>query len=217
MAWYSGTMQTRPYDEKDGRRIWLARSECADLLAVVDDEPRRRIAFQLGLHGLRTDEIIEVEPRHVRELKGETSGYVLTIPDGKTGKREVPISDDLAQRVSYLKSAAQLRQDEAVIDVSTRSLRNWIRDAREELSERTESAVEAEAYGELGMHDLRRTWATSTYYALAFAGVPIAEQLVMSWGGWKQTQTGRETFRENYLGPVPDHITGQATKNLAMA
>lgn len=210
-------MQTRPYDEKDGRRIWLAQPECADLLAAVEDDPRRRIAFQMGLHGLRTDEIIQVESQHLRPLKGEVEGHVLTIPDGKTGKREVPISDDLAQRVSYLKSAAQLRQDEVVIDVSTRSLRNWIRDARGELAEQAESTMEADAYGELGMHDLRRTWATSTYYALAFTGVPIAEQLVMSWGGWKQTQTGRETFRQNYLGPVPDHITGQAAQNLAMA
>lgn len=29
----------------------------------------------------------------------------------------------------------------------------------------------------------------------------------MSWGGWTQTTTGRETFREDYLGPVPDRIT----------
>ena len=216
LAWYFGTMQTRPYDEKDGRRIWLARPECADLLAAVDDDPRRRIALQLGLHGLRTDEIIDVEPRHVRTLKDDAAGHVLTIPDGKTGKREVPVSDDLAQRVAYLKSAAQLRQDEPVIDVSTRTLRNWIRDAREGLAELTENRIEREAWSELGMHDLRRTWATSTYYALAFTGVPIAEQLVMSWGGWKQTQTGRETFRQNYLGPVPDHITGQATQSLPM-
>lgn len=171
----------------------------------------------MGLHGLRTDEIIQVEPRHLRPVKGEAKGHVLTIPNGKTGKREVPISDDLAHRMTYLKSAAQLRQDDAIINVSTRSLRNWIQDARGELAERTENTPEANAYEELGMHDLRRTGATSTYYALAFAGVPIAEQRVMSWGGWKQTQTGRETFRQNYLGPVPDHITGQATQSLARA
>lgn len=216
-GWYSGTMQTRPYDEKDGLRIWLAQSECQDLLDVVGDDPRRELALQLGMHGLRTNEIVDVEARHVRALAGDAEGHVLTIPDGKTGKREVPISEDIAQSVRWMKSGAQLRQDEPLIDVSTRTLRNWIRDAREKLAEQAENAAPADAYGELGMHDLRRTWATSTYYALAFAGVPIAEQLVMSWGGWKQTKTGRETFRENYLGPVPDHITGQATKNLAMA
>lgn len=29
------------------------------------------------------------------------------------------------------------------------------------------------------MHDLRRTWAGDTFYSLAFAGVPIAEELTM--------------------------------------
>lgn len=200
-----GTMQTRPYSVDDGRRIWLNREERATLLEAVDD-PRRRIALQLGLHGLRTDEIVAVEPGHVRELPSE--GQVLIIPDGKTGKRETPLSDDLAQRLSYLKSAAQLRQDDVVIDVSKRSIRNWIDAAREPLLD-----VEAEA-ASLGMHDLRRTWATDTYYSLALAGVPIAEQLTMSWGGWKQTSTGRETFRQNYLGPVPDHVTTEALQYL---
>lgn len=42
--------------------------------------------------------------------------------------------------------------------------------------------------------------ATDTYYSLAVARVPIAEQLVMSWRGCKQTVKGRDTFRTNYLG-----------------
>ena len=203
-------MQTRPYPEKDGLRIWLARSEQRALLEAVDDEPRRRIALQLALHGLRTDEVLQVEPGHIRELANGADGHVLIIPDGKTGKRETPVSDDLVERVKYLKSAARMHQDEAIVDVSKRSVRNWISDAREELLDVDERATA------LGMHDLRRTWATDAYYSLALAGVPIAEQLVMSWGGWKQTSTGRETFRENYLGPVPDHVTAQATDHLAL-
>lgn len=201
-------MQTRPYPEKDGLRIWLARSEQRALLDAVDDEPRRRIALQLALHGLRTDEVLQVEPRHFRELANGADGHVLIIPDGKTGKRETPVSDDLVERVRYLKSAARMNQDEAIVDVSKRSVRNWIGAAREALvDERAEL---------LGMHDLRRTWATDSYYSLALAGVPIAEQLVMSWGGWKQTTTGRETFRENYLGPVPDHVTAEALDHLPL-
>lgn len=148
---------------------------------------------------------------HFRDLEGG-DGSALIVPDGKTGKRELPASDDLVQRARMLKSAAQLRQDEPLIDVSTRSLRNWIRKAREEIAEESDS----DHWHQLGMHDLRRTWATDGYYSLAFNGVPIAEQLIMSWGGWKQTQTGRETFRENYLGPVPDHITEAALANLSL-
>lgn len=202
----SGTMQTRPYPEKAGLRIWLSRDEQHELLEAVEDDPRHRISLQLGLHGLRTDEIVGVTPRNVRELeRGDGSSLIVT--DGKTGKRELPISDDLAQRIHYLYQAdRELGIDDQVIDVSKRTIRNWIDGAR--------GAIERDDATALGMHDLRRTWATDSYYSLAFAGVPIAEQLVMSWGGWKQSETGRSTFRENYLGPVPDHIVAEAAEDL---
>lgn len=208
-------MQSRPYPEKDGRRIWLSRDESQRLLESVEDQPRRRIALQLGLHGLRTDEIVPadgfgVQPRHFRELGG--GGHILVVPDGKTGKREVPISEDLYTRVQYLKNAdSALTQRDPVIDKSKRTIRNWIQDVREIFVDGPEHAAHS-----LGMHDLRRTWATDSYYSLAFAGVPIAEQLIMSWGGWKQTTTGRETFRQNYLGPVPDHVTARAMEDLPL-
>lgn len=210
-------MQTRPYPGQPGRRIWLSRSEQRRLLDAVDDYPKRRIALQLALHGLRTDEIVAtdnsagVRYQDFRVLSNGDEGYVLVIEDGKTGKRETPVSDDLYSRVDYYKKAAELRQDATLVDVSRRSLRNWIADAREVLLDVDDAA------DELGMHDLRRTWATDSYYSLALAGVPIAEQLVMSWGGWKQTSTGRETFRENYLGPVPDHVTAEALGYLPLA
>lgn len=189
-------MQTRPYDGKEGSKVWLSKGEQEQLLECVpEDEPRKRIAFQLALNGLRSDEVVDVQPRHVRSIN--TDRDVLVVPDGKTGKREVPLVNDTAQRIRFM----GLNKRDDVVDVSTRTLRTWLSDARERLGE---------DYADLGMHDLRRTWATDTYYSLAFEGVPIAEQLVMSWGGWKQTSTGRETFRENYLGPVPDHVTSES-------
>ncbi|ELY69336.1 site-specific integrase [Natrinema versiforme] len=202
-------MQTRPYEKKEGKRIWLNREEQDQLLSGIQDQPRLRIALQLGLHGLRTDEIVRVEPGHLRDIETRQDGtekFVLEIPKGKTGAREVPIDADLKERINYLKAADQdLGKHDPIIDVSKRTLRNWIGNARDELDG---------DYSKLGMHDLRRTWATDTYYSLAFEGVPIAEELVMSWGGWKMTATGRETFRENYLGPVPDHVTAQALETL---
>lgn len=205
-------MQTRPYPEKNGLRIWLSRRERSMLLEAVDDYPRRRIALQLGLHGLRTDEIVGVQPRHVRELSNGADGYVLVIPSGKTGKRETPVSEDLAERIRYLTSADRdLGKRDEIVDVGKRQVRNWIQSAREVLLDVDESA------SRLGMHDLRRSWATDVYYSLAVSGVPIAEQLTMSWGGWAQTSTGRETFRQNYLGPVPDHVTAQALEEIPLA
>jgi len=205
-------MQTRPYNDQPGRKLWLSREEQSALIGAVDDDhPRRRIALELGLHGLRSDEVVDVEPRHFEPLSGSDQ-YRLVIPDGKTGRREVPVSTDLQQRVSMLKGASRMRQDDPVIDVSKRSVRDWIASARETIADKTDD----ERWHDLGMHDLRRTFATDGYYALAFDGVPIAEQLIMSWGGWKQTTTGRQTFRQDYLGPVPDRITVEAMGELGL-
>jgi len=205
-------MQTRPYDGRDSRKLWLSREDQPLVLgAVADDQPRRRIAMQLGLHGLRTDEVVDVEPQHFETLSGSESDR-LVIPDGKTGRREVPVSDDLARRVQMLKGARGMRKDEPVINRSKRSIREWITGVRETIAEETGD----ERWLDLGMHDLRRTWATDGYYSLAFQGIPIAEQLIMSWGGWAHTSTGRQTFRSDYLGPVPDRITVQAMGELGL-
>ena len=207
-------MQARPYPSKSGRRLWLSRVEQQRLLDCVDEDyPRRRIALDLALTGLRSDEVRNVEPRHFERLDGGGDKWRLTVPDGKTGTRSTPVSRDLRERVKYLKSAARLRADEPIIDVSTRSLRDWIGEARDELAD----VLEDDRWHDLGMHDLRRTWATDTFYSLAFEGVPIAEELTMAWGGWAMTDSGRETFRRNYLGPVPDHVTASAMDHLPIS
>lgn len=211
-------MQTRPYKAKDGLKIWLNQAEQDRLLEATSDRdgrprPQRHLALELGLHGLRTDELVPndnslgVTEGDVRQLNGG-QGYVLEVQGGKTdtSEREVPIASDTARDIFSLKRGASKRKGDPLIDVNKRTIRQWIYDAR--------GVLEEPAASELGMHDLRRTWATQTYYALAMRGVPIAEELTMSWGGWAHTSTGRETFRSNYLGPVPDRIVGQAFESL---
>lgn len=97
-----------------------------------------------------------------------------------------------------------------MIDRSTKQVQRWIKAAAVDLAD------EDEPWSYVRAHDLRRTWATDTYYTLAFHGVPIAEQLVMGWGGWAMTESGRRTFRQNYLGPEPDHIAHQAMETIGI-
>lgn len=202
-------MQTRPYPSKDGNKVWLSRTERNRLLELVDDQPRKWIAFALGLHGLRTDELVSVQPRHFRALR-DADGYVLEVPDGKTGKREVPVSDTLRDRVRYL--AGNQRKDDEVINVNRRQVRNWIDETKGDAALDDANPD----WGSLGMHDLRRTWATDSFYSLAFGGVSIAEPLVMSWGGWEHSDRGRTTFRSDYLGPVPESVASKATEYLTL-
>lgn len=208
-------MQTRPYPEKDGERVWLSKPDQREVLEAVRDDPRKEIAVLLGLHGLRSEEIAKVQAGDLRDLEGGT-GTVLTVQDGKTGKRELPVSDRLVEKIQRQKSGAGLRRDDEVVDVGTRALRKWMAAARDRLVEREVSPAREVGWRELGWHDLRRTWATSAYYSLAVAGVPVAEQLVLSWGGWQQNETGRTTFRTNYLGPVPDHIVAATAGDLSL-
>ncbi|WP_255196499.1 hypothetical protein [Halorarius litoreus] len=109
-------------------------------------------------------------------------------------------------------NSAEKRQDEPLVDVTTKTLRDWISDSRGHLAGRTGN----DDWRHVTMHDLRRTWATDTFYSLAFEGVPIAEELTMGWGGWKMNAKGRETFRENYLGPEPDHIAARAMEKIGV-
>jgi len=139
-----------------------------------------------------------VEGETVREVPDEPI-WLCEIVESKRGNRDVPLRDSLGQVIRY-------RRPEGVDIGSTRSLDRWVNDARDELVAETGT----EAWRWLTVHDLRRTWATERYYEMAASGVPIAEELVMSWGGWRQSSSGRETFRQHYLGPVPPHVSAGA-------
>ena len=208
-------MQSRPHAKEPTPRVWLSRGEQATLIDVYrDEQPRRTLALQLGLSGLRSNEIQQVAREHFRPLEGASDEYKLIVPDGKTGQRETPVPTEVRQTATLLSNASGLRKDEALLDYSTRTFRDWIDEARERVAESAESEREADLWRAVRMHDLRRTWATDTFYTLALAGVPIAEELTMGWGGWAMSATGRETFRENYLGPEPDHVAAQAVSRL---
>ncbi|MFB6185487.1 MAG: site-specific integrase, partial [Halobacteriaceae archaeon] len=107
-------------------------------------------------------------------------------------------------------NATNRNLDETLFDVNQRQVRRWLENARDEFYEETDE----EMWNYVTMHDLRRTWATDTYYSLATAGVPSAKELTMSWGGWAMTESGRAVFTNNYLGPVPDHVTVQVAQHL---
>lgn len=213
-------MQTRPHpNDKGTKRVWLSQTEQQTLLDYYDEEPARRIAIRLGLHGLRSAEIMGVTRRRFREVDGVDELVMLKVPeeDAKQTKgpgsneRECPVSPGLYRDAKTYANATNRNLDETLFGVNQRQVRRWLENARGELFER-EPHKGGWLY--LSMHDLRRTWATDTYYSLATAGVPSAKELTMSWGGWAMTESGRAVFTNNYLGPVPDHVTVQVAEHL---
>jgi integrase len=188
-------MQLEPMPESDGYRCWLSDSEQAQLLEHLKETPERQLAVRAMLHGLRSDELSWVRTGEIRELDAEQEGYKLRIRDGKTGYREAPVSRELVQQMRMYKNATSTRKNKPLVTASKRSIRRWVSKASNELADATGD----DDWREVSPHDLRRTWATSTYYALDSVH---AVDIIMRWGGWSD----RDTFTNNYLGRETDSL-----------
>jgi len=188
-------MQLEPFPEGDGYAVWLSKEEQEELLNNVRTHPKRQLAFRAMLHGLRTDELSYVRTANIRELKTEQTAHKLEVSDGKTGYREVPISRRMVEQMRMVKNTTGTRKDRPLIDTGKRNIRRWMEKARDELEEQTGESN----WQWVSPHDLRRTWATHTFYALE---KHYAREIVMRWGGWSSV----DTFRDNYLGRETDKM-----------
>lgn len=155
-------MQIEPFPEKDGYRCWLSHNEQDQLLEAYSEEPRKQVALRRLLHGLRSDKIEWMRTRNIRRLESELEAYKLRIEDGKTGYRETPLQSRAKEQMLMLKNARQLTQDDPLIDVTKRTVQRWVTAAAEQLADETGLTD----WNYVLAHDLRRTWATHTYYAL---------------------------------------------------
>jgi integrase len=172
------------YDGRDGYQIWLDGGEIETLLNATSDSTHR-LAFELGVRcGLRSDEIVRVAPADVR--RGD-AGPMLRVDSAKGGGlRQTPLPDQLATRIETIADVRPEGDSEPVVDVSTRTLRRWIDRYGEELADSDGEPM----WTELGMHDLRRTWATQ------LKGHDVDAMIVCDWGGWADL----ETFLDHYRG-----------------
>jgi integrase len=188
-------MNLEQHKNRDDMKVWLSTtgdpSEVGQLIDVAKNSSQR-IAFQLGAFcGLRSEEISQVAPEDVRETD---KGWIVRVPSGKGGKyRETPIPRDLA---TTIRTADEYRDEpshhpivtstSSSAGVSTRSMRRWMQDAREQLVEDTGEQM----WEHVTFHDLRRTWATSLRAA------DVDAMVVCDWGGWEDLQT----FLDHYRG-----------------
>lgn len=184
-------MLTRPYDDADGRKVWLSAAETDQLLAAADG-PTRRLAIALGARvGLRSAAAVAVTPD---DLKHTDAGPMLRVrePVAKGGRyRETPVPPVLAREIETAAQHRDAPSDDPIVDVTTRTLRRWVEDARTQLHADTGDPD----WQYLGYHDLRRTWAT------ALKSADVDPMLVCDWGGWSDL----ETFLEHYRGDfTPD-------------
>lgn len=175
--------------DDEGRAVWLSTDEVDTLLETAESQ-HQRMAFALGAKcGLRSQEVVDVVPADLQETQ---AGPVLRVV-GKNDKfRQTPVPRQLADKIETAAEYREEPDDYPLVDstsgergVSTRTLRRWIKSAREELT------AEDEQWRWLSFHDLRRTWATNIRAA------DVSAEIVMNWGGWSDIETFLDHYRDS--------------------
>jgi integrase len=195
-------MKLEPFNSKSGYRVWLSNQEQNTLIDYYEEDPEKQLAIILMLHGLRSDEVNDVCIKDIRDMDVEDEAYMLVIRDGKTGYRECPISTSAVSLAKMLKNVKGVRKSEALVDVSKRTIQRYVSRACEDIADRPN---EPDSWEHVSAHDLRRSWATQTYWSLSGSR---AREVVMEFGGWVDTQT----FTQNYLGAIPDETAIEVMK-----
>jgi len=172
-------MQLENYHDLEGRRVRLNDRERDELLEVVDDDPRKTLAFGLMAHsGLRSQEVVDARREDL--YQSETGQWFVRVPEGKGDKeRSTPTSGTIAGMI-------RAQEPGRLVDVTTRTIRRWVEAAAEEMADREND----ERWRYLAPHDLRRTWGHLTLEA------EVLPSVVMQWGGWEDYPT----FQRHYLG-----------------
>jgi integrase len=176
------------------QRAWLSQRELESLYESVSDDMEREIALKLmGESGLRSAEVLDMSMDHVRQMETEGSRYKLIVPNDKGNKRrETVISDTLHTKMQAYSQANQ-KDSEPLIDRTTRTLQNWVKNAT--------GSFEAKEWTHVSCHNARRSWAKQLLES--GASVPAVMQL----GGWQDYKT----FRDHYLGTLSDRAIAEET------
>jgi len=177
--------------KKGYSRVWLTtQKEIHRVIEFYDEQPIRQLAIRLPTEGgLRGEETTRVTKDDIKE-SDEADLIYLKIREAKSGRRKTVIPKDLARQI---RTVADLKPN--LIDVTTRTVQNWVTEMGEEIAEETGE----EDWKLLSAHDLRRTWCTK----MIQSGVPSDN--VKEFGGWKD----HETFKEHYFQVSDEQIAKQ--------
>lgn len=195
-------MRMKPFDERDGYRVWLSGDELDELIETMYDRggTPHRIAARLGGHcGLRRDEASKSRPVDVVETHDDTVLRVWEDQAKLDKYRETPIPQDLADQIRMVPEFKDQAVDAPTLDVTGKTLNRWVKRAGEELAAETGD----DGWLEVSYHDLRRTWGTRMLEN------GVLPSVVMWYGGWEDW----DTFREHYLGEFsPEALARERSK-----
>jgi integrase len=191
-------------DAGDVTKCWLSPDELSTLeRSAGKDGWEREIAVQLmGRCGLRASEVSYPGDGHLRYSEDgsvwlfEVRGKNTKGGDRKT--RDAWMPDDVADDVHKYSRERQLDPSESWVDVSTPSVRRWVKEAAKAIAD----DLDEPRWLSVSSHDLRRSWAT---YHLVERQVDV--RTMMSIGGWSDYSA-----IEPYLAEPTEMRIGEAMR-----
>jgi len=195
-------------DSGDEVKVWLSYPNEVDQLARKAREVdwKRRIAILLmGKVGLRASSVPTGKPQGL--TYNDDGEYWQLAVKGKNTKggekatRDAYVPDEVKRELMNYAKERDISPSEPFVDVSTDSVRRWVREAARDLTEDTGN----DRWNFVSSHDLRRSWAT---HHLVEKDVGV--RVMMEIGGWSSYAA-----IEPYLAkPTPSKIGAEMNKAL---
>ena len=186
-------------DDSDSEtKCWLTYPEEIDALARQAREAdwERRIAILLmGKVGLRASGVPTAKPQGLT-YNEDGDFWQLTVKGkntkgGEKATRDAYVPEGVKRELENYAKERDISPSEPYVSASVDSIRRWVREAREPLTE------ENERWRDVSSHDLRRSWAT---HHLVDRDVSV--RVMMEIGGWSSYNS-----IEPYLAkPTPSKI-----------
>lgn len=172
-------------DSGNDTKCWLEYPGEIELLARKAEETdwTRRIAILLmGRIGLRASGVPTAKPQGLEyNEKGEYWQLAVSEKNTKGGEkteRDAYVPKEMKSELERYARERDVKPSEPYVDVSPDSIRRWVYEAAEELTD------ESERWASVSSHDCRRSWAT---HHLVEEGVSV--RVMMDIGGWSRYES----------------------------
>ena len=182
---------------RDQYKVWMTDDEIDELRRAAASY-RDDIIIQLGGYvGLRAFEILQVQPRHIKET--QQGHYRLRVPEGKdtTGNggnpRDAYLPDSVERDLQQFQNAENIAPKDPFVDLTERGVRAVVKRTAEAAAD----ATGKEDFQHVSSHDLRRRFAQRL-----LVDKNMNPRVVMEVGGWDSFDA-----IEPYLNsPTPDVV-----------
>lgn len=181
-------------------KCWLREGEYSSLLEAADDWRDELILRLGGEVGLRSFEIPQIQPTHIRREVGEDfEAYLLRVPEGKdtrdgVGKpRDAYLPRRLETEMTRFADERELEDTEPFAPVTPRRIQQVVKETAERAADRTGD----EDFRKVSSHDLRRYFAHTL-----LVRERINPRVVMSVGGWSDFQAIEPYLNQPDVGTI---------------